>query len=194
MARKQTAAKTRTTTSKKTSAKAGCGREKSAPSSRAKADARLAHGKATLEAAFPGFADLVAEEREIRLKKAKRPDVWTQEYLNEYVDAFSAYVAATPFPVVEEFCYLSGLSCQRINEHPELAAVKDRLYAKRQANTVRRGLALKPGESPLAGFLAKLAANAGPYSYVEKLETENRTTEVKTYVIPENGRDAKGRG
>ncbi len=84
------------------------------------------------------------------------------------------YTEATKCPTEAEFCYLYLVRHQRINEFPLLRELKDYMFAKRQAFTTNRGIKLQQGDGPLGAFLAKLAANAGPFSLVDKGETTLR--------------------
>lgn len=105
-----------------------------------------------------------------------------------------AYIQKTDCPLECEFCFDHRIAYQRINEHQVLREMKELLFAKRQAYTIRNGINLGQGEGPRGAFLAKLAANAGAYSLVEKSEVETRNTNVTTYAIPDNGRGKKGHG
>ena len=120
-------------------------------------------------------------------------DVWTPEYRAELADKLWAYIEATACPTEAEFCIKYLVHPRRMSDIEELKELMPYLFAKRQAYTIRSGLTLKTGEGPRGAFLAKLAANAGQFSLVEKLETENRTTSVNEYALPSNGRE-KGRG
>lgn len=98
------------------------------------------------------------------------PDVWTPEHINEVAQQLWDYIEATACPTEAEFCILHLVAHQRLGEIPELRMLKDFMFAKRQAFTVGRGLRLGHGDGPLGSFLAKLAANAGPFSLVDKSE------------------------
>jgi hypothetical protein len=98
------------------------------------------------------------------------PDVWTPEHIEEVAQQLWDYIEATDCPTEAEFCYKFGIHFQRLCEIPELRFLKDFIFAKRQAYTISRGIALTKEQGPLGAFLAKLAANSGYFSLVEKSE------------------------
>lgn len=98
------------------------------------------------------------------------PDIWTPAFIAEVADLIRQYVEESDYPTEAEFCYVYDVRYQRLNEFPELRAAKDMIFAKRQAVTIRRGLALGQGEGALGSFLTKLSANAGDFSLTEKQE------------------------
>jgi hypothetical protein len=102
------------------------------------------------------------------------PDVWTQAHIEEVAEKFWNYIESTDCPTEAEFCYLSLVAHQRLGEIPLLRQLKEFMFAKRQAYTTNRGLRLVQGDGPLGAFLAKLAANAGPFSLVDKSESTIR--------------------
>lgn len=102
------------------------------------------------------------------------PDVWTQEHIDEVAEQFWKYIESTNCPTEAEFCYLYLIDHQRLGEIPVLRRLKDFMFAKRQAYTVNKGISLRKGDGPRGAFLQKLAANAGPFSLVDKSESTIR--------------------
>lgn len=98
------------------------------------------------------------------------PDLWTPAYIAEVAALIRNYAEESDYPTEAEFCYVYDIRFQRLNEFPELKAAKEAIFAKRQAVTIRRGLALGQGEGALGSFLTKLSANAGDFSLTEKQE------------------------
>jgi hypothetical protein len=80
------------------------------------------------------------------------------------------YIETTQFPTEAGFCIRYRVAFQRLCEFPLLRELKEFLFAKRQDETIQRGIRLGQGESALGGFLAKLAANAGSFSFTDKSE------------------------
>jgi hypothetical protein len=99
------------------------------------------------------------------------PDVWTQEHIEEVAEQLWDYIESTPCPTEAEFCYKFLVAHQRLGDIPLLRQLKEFMFAKRQAFTIGKGIKLGQGQGPLGSFLAKLAANAGPFSMVEKSES-----------------------
>ena len=115
------------------------------------------------------------------------PDLWTPEHIEEVAEAFWAYVELTPCPLLAEFCYAQGVHRQRIYEFPELAEIKDMLYAKRAAYLDQAGLRLTRDDGPRGAYLIRASANLGEHSMTEKTENAERVTAVNVY-IPDNQR------
>lgn len=99
------------------------------------------------------------------------PQTWTPEYIQTVAEAMRRYIETTDVPTEARFCYDQKIHHQRLSDIPELRALRDWMFAKRQAVIVERGLMLKQGEGPLGSFYQKLMANAGPYSMVDRGES-----------------------
>jgi hypothetical protein len=97
------------------------------------------------------------------------PDKWTPDYIAKVAKLIRDYADKTDYPTEAEFCYMYDIRFQRLSEYPELRDAKDYLFAKRQAQLIKRGMELDR-ESALGAFMLRLAANAGPYSLSDKSE------------------------
>lgn len=149
---------------------------------------------ATKPKQVPSQVEPVPAEKKRRKFPSDFAYVWTAERVEEVGRQLWDYIESTDCPTEAEFCYKYLIAHQRLGEFPLLSQLKELMFAKRQAYTTGRGLRLVQGDGPLGAFLAKLAANAGPFSLVDKLETESKSTVVTSYAIPDNGRGPKGRG
>jgi len=98
------------------------------------------------------------------------PNKWTPEYIDSVVADMQQYTDDTDYPTEAEFCYTRSIHPQRLRESPVLRDARDMMLAKRQAMVIRRGMNLGPGEGALGSFIARLSANAGIFSLVDKQE------------------------
>lgn len=107
----------------------------------------------------------------LRGRPKDSPDVWTPEHLEEVAQQLWEYIEKTACPTEAEFCITYLVRHQRLGEFPILRELKEFMFAKRQAYTVGEGISLGLGDGPRGSFLAKLAANAGPFSLIDKGES-----------------------
>lgn len=101
----------------------------------------------------------------VKLRRTKAPDEWPEDYVNIVKEDMQTYIDESDFPTEAEFCYTRGIGIKKVDQH--LKDMKELMAAKRQAMMIRRGWS---GDDPLGTFLTKLAANAGPFSLVDKHE------------------------
>jgi hypothetical protein len=94
-------------------------------------------------------------------------------------------------PLVCEFCYLYKVSTQRFSEHKELQLAREELHAKAATFYARQGSGLMPGEGPRGQFIAKLAANVGPFSLIEKSISANADVPSEVLDLPPDDREAR---
>jgi len=101
-------------------------------------------------------------------------DVWTPERIEQVAQLMWDYIEATECPTEAEFCIKNAIHVQRLFDIPELRELKEFILAKRQAYTINVGIKLGKEDGPKGAFLRALAANAGPFSLVEKSELSGK--------------------
>jgi hypothetical protein len=154
-------------------AKRGPGRPPKAKSARTKKQTKATSTPAPTEAPKPDTPQVPDVPRG-RGRPKDTPDVWTEAHIEEVAEQMWHYIENTDCPIEAVFCYRYLVAHQRLGEIPLLRQLKEYMFAKRQAYTIGKGLELKQGDGPLGAFLAKLAANAGPFSLVDKSENTIR--------------------
>jgi len=97
-------------------------------------------------------------------------DVWTPEHIEEVADLMWAYIQAADIPSVEEFEFLYHVRHQRLGEFPALAEMREYLQAKRKLGIDFLALTTDNTNGSRVSYLAKMAANVGPFSMVDKSE------------------------
>jgi len=107
-------------------------------------------------------------------RQPNTPERWTSEFILKIAAEMERYTDESEFPTESEFCYIHGVHPQRFSESAILSNARDMMMAKRQAVTIKRGMKLEPGEGALGSFLARLSANAGVFSLVDKQELTGR--------------------
>jgi hypothetical protein len=141
---------------------------------RAKKQAKKAAPKATTSKAPPAPTTPPptppVDVPRLRGRPKNSPDVWTPEHIEEVAQQLWEYIETTLCPTEAEFCYKYLVAHQRLSDIPVLRELKSFMFAKRQAYTIGEGIDLHQGDGPRGAFLAKLAANAGPFSLVDKSE------------------------
>ena len=107
-------------------------------------------------------------------RRPNTPDKWTSDFILHIAAEMEKYTEESEFPTEAEFCYMYGVHPQRFCESAILTNARDMMMAKRQAVTIKRGMKLEPGEGALGSFLARISANAGIFSLVDKQELTGR--------------------
>lgn len=120
------------------------------------------------------------------------PDVWTPAHKLEVANWLFEYTDSVELPSVAEFCRLYGIRFQRLGEFEELAEGREYLQAKRASAIEKAAVSTVRETGCRVAFFARMAANTGVFSLVDKVETENKNTNVQIYAIPANGREGKG--
>lgn len=155
----------------------------SAPSSRA----RVAAKPSTPKTAAPAPTLKPLGHRTGAGRPIDTPDIWTKEHLEEVAGWIYDYTEKTDLPSVAQFCFLYGVRHQRLGEFPELSEAREYLQAKRAFVCDRDALLTTKETACRVSYYGRMAANVGPYSMTEKIESTARVEGVNVY-LPDNGR------